>query len=236
MSNIIRAVFFDVGSTLIDPYPDIDVAFHRVASERGHQIDLDTITPQLTVVNEFYEAEYLKDGDFWCSPKGSEEIYLEMYRYLSHLVGLGDDSEGIAQAIHANYRQPQFWRIYEDTLPCLRALKEAHLSLAIVSNWSSNLIDLMRGLKLAPYFDEIISSADVGYRKPNPVIFELTCERIGLKPEEVVHVGDRPDADGEGAQSASIHPVILDRWNICNNCGFERVDSLFQLPALISHR
>lgn len=230
---MIQAVFFDVGSTLITSKPAIDGVFHEKALERGHAIDLAEVSSHMPLVDEFYESEYLKDGDFWCSPEGSQEIYLEMYRYLAHLCNLEHDAEGIAQKVHDAYLRPAYWSIYADVIPCLKALKEQRLRLAVVSNWSSNLENLLRGLKLIPYFDEVIASADVGYRKPDPLIFTLTLERMGLQPSEVIHVGDRPDADGEGAQAAGITPVIIDRANEEQDTGFHRVSSLEQLPVLI---
>lgn len=235
-SSSIKAVFFDVGSTLIDPCPDINGTFYSVARDRGHDVGLNEITRHLESVNKFYEEEYLRDGDFWCSPTGSVEIYLEMYRYLAHLVGLGDDCEEIAHAVNAAYQSPKSWMIYDDVIGCLSELKRRRYTLAIVSNWSPNLLDLMRGLKLAPYFDEIISSADVGYRKPDPMIFTLTLERLKLQPEEVIHVGDRPDADGEGAKASGITPCIIDRFGYCKDAEFARISSLAELCSFITSR
>lgn len=234
MESSIKAVFFDVGSTLIDPEPGIDGMFCTVAQHRGHTIELDEVALHLDAVNTFYEAEYVKDGDFWCSPVGSVEIYLEMYRYLAHLVGLSHDCEGIAQEVNEAYRMARHWKVYDDVHNCLIELKKRHLRLAIVSNWSPNLRDLMRSLQLAPYFDEIVSSADVGYRKPDPMIFTLTLERLGLKPEEVVHVGDRPEADGIGAQACRITPCIVDRFGYCGETEFTRISSLEDLVRCIT--
>lgn len=230
----IKAVFFDVGSTLIDPHPNIDSTFYSVAKKRGHSVSLGEITSQLEAVNAFYEAEYLKDGDFWCSPVGSVEIYLEMYRYLAHLVGLEKDAEGIAYGVNEAYQSPENWMIYDDVIECLAELKKRHYVLAIVSNWSSNLTNLMRGLRLAPYFSEIISSADVGYRKPDPMIFKLTLERLSLFPHEVIHVGDRLDADGEGAAKSGVAPCIIDRFEYCHKTQFARITSLSELPLYVA--
>lgn len=142
---MIKAVLFDIGSTLLRPKPDIDGVFFEKAIERGHAIDQATVTRNLAAVNRFYENEYLKDGDFWCSPEGSVEIYLEMYRYLAHLVGLADDAEGIAHAVHAAYLEPAYWAIIDDVMPCLKALKARHFRLGVVSNWSPNLTSLLTG-------------------------------------------------------------------------------------------
>ncbi|WP_139653131.1 HAD family hydrolase [Raoultibacter phocaeensis] len=224
--GMIKAVLFDVGSTLIDPEPDIDGTFCAVAARRGHVVDPEVVLKHMPSVNGFYEEEYLRDGDFWCSHEGSEQMYLDMYRYLSHLCGLGHDAEAIAREMNEAYRTPANWAVFDDALPCLKELKRRHLRLGIVSNWSSNLEDLIRGLRMAPYFDEIVSSADVGYRKPNPMIFTVMLERLGIDASEAVHVGDRPDADGAGARSAGVHPIIVDRAGIWSDSGYDTIPSL----------
>lgn len=230
---MIKAVLFDVGSTLIDPDPDIDGVFCKVASRRGHTVDAGVVRTHMPRVNEFYEDEYLRDGDFWCSHVGSEQMYLDMYRYLSHLCGLGDDAHGIAREMNEAYRDPSNWKVFDDALPCLKELKRSRLRLGIVSNWSSHLENLIRGLSMAPYFDEVVSSADVGYRKPNPMIFTIALERLGIDASEAIHVGDRPDADGAGARAAGIRPIIVDRAGIWNGSGYETIRSLGDLAGAI---
>lgn len=207
----ITTVTFDVGSTLLESSPEIDEMFYLVATERGHELTYEEVSVRLDAVNQFYEEEYLKDGDFWCSPEGSVEIFLEMYRYLAHLVGLGDEADDLAYAINECYHFAESWAIYDDVLPCLKALKAAHIKIGVVSNWSADLKDLLRSLRLLPYFDSVIASAEVGYRKPNPVTFDLALEELQSSPAETIHVGDRVDADGVGAQAAGIRPLIINR-------------------------
>lgn len=233
--GVVKAVFFDVGSTLIDPNPDIGGVFHEVAGKRGHRLSLGEVDKHMDAVYGYYEEEYTKDGDFWCSPQGSIEIYLDMYRYLSHLTGLTHEAERLARDVYDCYLQPEYWGIIDDVLPCLKALKMQHIRLGVISNWAPNLEDLLRDLMLLPYFDEVISSALVGYRKPNPMIFTLMLERMGLQPHEAVHVGDKPDADGAGAHAAGVRPVIIDRSGRCTDCRYHRVQSLNELPALFQN-
>lgn len=233
-TNSIKAVFFDVGSTLVSPFPDIDGVFHEVALRRGHDLSLDEVSRHMDSVIGYYEEEYSKDGDFWCSPQGSIEIYLEMYRYLGHLTGLAHVAEDLAQDVYSCYLKADYWKIIEDVLPCLKELKAQHLRLGVISNWAPNLDDLLRNLFLMPYFDEVISSASVGYRKPDPMIFTLMLEHMDLQPHEAVHVGDKPDADGAGALAAGIVPIIIDRDNHHTDCYCQRIQSLNELPSLLA--
>ena len=92
---------------------------------------------------------------------------------------------------------------------------------------------LLRELRLLPYFDVVVSSAAVGHRKPDPVVFDLACEEAGVAPSDAVHVGDRPDADGEGAQRAGLRPVIVDRRDAEDGCPYERILTLTDLPKLL---
>ena len=229
----IDAVFFDVGSTLLHPSPSVAETFARVAQERGHTLTVRDVEPHMPAMDAYYEAEYLRDGDFWCSHEGSTAIWLDQYRYVCHLTGLGHDAEGMALAIHESYRRGDHWALYPDVSGCLKTLKESGMALAVVSNWDAGLEGLLRDLRLLPYFDAVVSSAVVGYRKPDPVIFELACEQLGVKAARVLHVGDRPDADGEGAVAAGIRPLIIDRHDAEGACGFDRVATLAHVPTRV---
>lgn len=72
-----EAVFFDVGSTLIRPCPSVAETFARVAAERGHDLTVRDVEPHMPAMDAYYEAEYLRDGDFWCSHEGSTAIWLD---------------------------------------------------------------------------------------------------------------------------------------------------------------
>ncbi len=57
---------------------------------------------------------------------------------------------------------------------------------------------------IAELFEVILVSDEVGWRKPNPVIFELALERLGVEPGEALFVGDRIDIDVAGAKSVGM--------------------------------
>jgi len=56
-------------------------------------------------------------------------------------------------------------------------------------------------------FSFIISSADYGVRKPHPRFFNIATRKIGLEPEDIWFVGDKPQFDIKGAIAAGMHPV-----------------------------
>jgi putative hydrolase of the HAD superfamily len=84
-----------------------------------------------------------------------------------------------------------------------RALAEAGLRLAVVSNWDVGLHDHLARLGLTAIVHEVVTSAEAGAPKPDPAVFRLALERVGVRPDHAVHVGDAP-ADEEGARAAGL--------------------------------
>lgn len=64
-------------------------------------------------------------------------------------------------------------------------------------------------------FDAIVTSVGCGWRKPAPEIFELTAEELGVAPEDLVHVGDDPQADG-GIEAVGGTALVLEDLSLEN--------------------
>ncbi len=92
----------------------------------------------------------------------------------------------------------------EEARPVLDALVKKY-PLVLVSNFYGNVEAVLIDFDLRKYFDDIIESAVVGVRKPDPAIFRLGVEALGLKPEEVLVVGDSLKKDILPAESIGCH-------------------------------
>ena len=79
--------------------------------------------------------------------------------------------------------------------------------MVLVSNFYGNIATVLKEFKLDGIFDTIIESAVVGVRKPDPQIFTLGVEALGLQPDEVMVVGDSMDKDIIPAGKAGCHTV-----------------------------
>lgn len=82
-----------------------------------------------------------------------------------------------------------------------------HYPMVLVSNFYGNIATVLQEFKLDGIFDKIIESAVVGVRKPDPQIFTLGVEALGMQPDEVVVVGDSMDKDIIPAGKAGCHTV-----------------------------
>lgn len=77
----------------------------------------------------------------------------------------------------------------EESVKVLKTLAENH-PIVLVSNFYGNINTVLKEFSFDGIFKDIIESAVVGIRKPDPRIFELGVEHLAMQPEEVTVVGD----------------------------------------------
>jgi FMN phosphatase YigB (HAD superfamily) len=89
-------------------------------------------------------------------------------------------------------------------------LRRLGLELAVVSNWDVGLREHLQGLGLDGV--TVVTSAEAGAPKPDPAVFLLALDQLGVRPERALHVGDS-DADEDGAWAAGMQfaPAPLER-------------------------
>ena len=97
----------------------------------------------------------------------------------------------------------------------LLQLKELGLPMVLVSNFYGNIHTVLHEFGFDGLFLKVIESAVVGIRKPDPRIFLLGVEALGLKPEEVTVVGDSLDKDIIPAHEVGCQTIWLrgEGWN-----------------------
>lgn len=85
-------------------------------------------------------------------------------------------------------------RAIENARPVLEALHENY-PFVLVSNFYGNIESVLKDFDLHSFFPVIVESAVVGVRKPDPQIFRLGLDAIGLPAENCVVIGDSYDKD-----------------------------------------
>ena len=85
----------------------------------------------------------------------------------------------------------------------------SHYPMVLVSNFYGNIHSVLRSYGIDHYFREVIESAVVGVRKPDPAIFSLGVEALDLSPHEVLVVGDSYTKDIVPAHTLGCHTAWL---------------------------
>lgn len=139
------------------------------------------------------------------------------------------DALGFANELLDPANGGDFQQVYEDVVPALDALQARGKRLGVISNFSPNCEPLLRRLGLAQYFDFFVVSGIIGIEKPDPRIFEAAIQASGRAVSELVYVGDSVFHDVEGAQSAGMDAILLDRADHFPNFETARVRDLREL-------
>ena len=208
---MLKAVFFDVGNTLLFPHPSVSEVCRQVLADAGHVRDLAAIDALMPLVDAYYEDRYRADDTFWTDEEETSSVWVGMYSLLCRRLGIEDNAVVLARKVYDEFGLTDRWRAYDDVAPAFRRLRERGLKLGIISNWDRRLVRLMEGLGLSTYLDAVISSADIGIRKPDPRIFELACRELDVDPAQAAHIGDHHYADILGARAVGMQAVLIDR-------------------------
>ncbi len=96
-------------------------------------------------------------------------------------------------------------KVLETSRPVLQRLSERY-PMVLVSNFYGNIHTILTDFQL-PFFREVIESAVVGVRKPDPRIFKMGVDALGLQPHEVAVIGDSYDKDIVPAKSIGCQTI-----------------------------
>ncbi|HNB26500.1 MAG TPA: HAD family hydrolase [Alphaproteobacteria bacterium] len=185
---MIRAVFFDVGETLVDET--------RQWAGWANWLGVTPLT--------FFAA------------LGAVIARGEHHRTVFELLVPGFDLQaeqekrraaGMAYEIEAR-------DLYPDALPVLARLKAAGLKLGIAGNQPESAEDALRRAGIS--VDHLASSARWGVEKPSPEFFARVVAMAAMPPAEIAYVGDRVDNDVLPARGAGMHGIFVVRgpWGV----------------------
>lgn len=130
----------------------------------------------------------------------------ETLRQMARVAGYGDfDLDGAFDAFDVARNQVE---LFPDVRPALLALRR-HYRLVAVTNGSASL----ERIGISDLFDGYVNARLAGAAKPERRIFDAALHAAGTAPEETLHIGDQPLSDVEGARSAGIDAVWINRDN-----------------------
>jgi putative hydrolase of the HAD superfamily len=180
--RVLRGAIFDLGGVMTEP-----MARHRKAIEDPVELDLLRF-----FLNEFKDVYHLPTGahDLHLLETGAlsdDEFFDRMtQRYIAEGGHHGVDA---AVAQHVVFGKGMV--ACGAMIDAVRQVKGARYRTALLTNISRSGEPVWRSLlPVDELFDVVVDSSQVGMRKPDPAIFLLTCERLGLSPDECMFVDD----------------------------------------------
>ncbi|MZG54273.1 MAG: HAD-IA family hydrolase [Nitrospinae bacterium] len=224
-----KAVFFDVGGTLIRVHPSVGDIYAKHARDFGFSGTADEL-------NKGFRSQWKTMGGIeslgnQSGAKAEKKFWKDLVFEVFQPLGGLDRFDKYFELIFEVFRDGSNWKIYEDVIESniFEKLKERNAVLGVISNWDSRLTSTLENLRLAGHFNFILPSAVVGSAKPDRKIFEEALRLSGVAPHEACHIGDEIKTDVEGARNSGIHAILLDRDNRFDDSVQPKVRSLMEL-------
>ena len=233
---MIEAIFFDLYGTLAGFKPSRHEVQSKACSYFAIDLTVDGITKGYAMADAYMSHENtvapirLKDS------KNRDGFFAEYQR----LILLGNDVKvdlGKALEIWRKVQSiPHDIALFDDVRNCLKALKDNHYKLGLISNYNKKGKLLLEQFCLTDLLDFAVTSSDVGFEKPHKNIFEYAITKADKIPSNIIHVGDQIESDVIGAINVGINPVLIDRDRI--NTGWSKcpvINTLSQIEYVIKN-
>lgn len=232
----LRAVFLDVGETLMRPNPSWEHVYAIAFQEFGVEIDVEALREALH--NAYRHGGWGSQAGFEATEEATFRRAVEIDQLALDELGLHDIPEAFFRRLGELFMVTSHWHVFPDVVPALSQLRRRGLTLGAVSNWVWTLPELLHSLDLIRLLHFVVPSARVGFEKPHPEIFRRALELAGVEATEALHVGDHVDADVAGAQGVGMDAVLLDRRGRHERApdGVPLIRSLSELVPIVDQR
>jgi len=231
MEPVVRAVFFDVDFTLIYPGPAFQGVGYRQSCER-HGIAVDESRYDAAV------REALSSLDHEQVVYDDEIFIRYTRRIIEGMGGTGASVDDCAREMYVQWAACHHFHLYDDAEAVLRELAARQLKIGLISNSHRSLEAFQEHFNLQGLVAAAVSSAEHGYLKPHPSIFEAALLQAGVTAGESMMVGDSVPHDIEGAQRSGMRGVLVHRSGAPApvNAGVPVIRDLGALLALLPAR
>ena len=224
---MITTLSFDLDDTLWDPRPAL------IAADKAQWLALAQRYPNLA-------EHFTRDQIFVCRKQiladapsivgDVSALRIEvMYRVLLSLdIAQAEAYESARIAFEVFMAKRNDVILFPETIPMLKRVSESYTVVAITNGNAD-----VSKTEIGPYFDLSIRADEAGIAKPDRGIFDLTWEKLGCQPTEVIHIGDSVENDVQGAINAGVTPIWYNPDEEHNTLGVNEVRALSELPSML---
>jgi putative hydrolase of the HAD superfamily len=206
---MIKAIFFDAVGTLFHLNGTVGDHYALVGTEVGltlnaHQLDEAFYVgwKKMPCRTAIAGPRQNDDKDWW---RQLVNLILDQVAPLSEF-----DRDNFFEIAYEHFAEAGVWELYIEVPGALEQL-QPRFQLAVISNFDGRLRLVLQHLGISKFFTHLFISSEIGADKPDPEIYRRALKLIDLKPSEVLHVGDDPKRDWEGASAAGLSIFQLDR-------------------------
>lgn len=236
----IKMVTFDLYDTLIEAEPPGWIRFQNALQLSGFEAAMSDIMRAYTASQKFYTVENGRTPIRDRTPEERDDFQLNITGVYLETLNLPTDDATVLE-VKTNFRDDTRagkvlgYRPYDEVLDVMNRLRKHHILTGVISNADNDVTRLCLQMGFAEHMDIIVTSALVGWEKPDARTFYAALEPFNMPASSVLHVGDQPGSDVLGARAIGMAAALLDRYDQypydADNA--ERVHTLTQLVDLV---
>lgn len=191
--NRFRAVLFDWRRTIV--HDDLSWWIPQSLTSIGRAADTATVASiERQVIAAFDRPEYL---ELERTMDRSADLHREGMMTIFGWAGLDDD---LATVLYEQDFKSASHLLYPDVVETLEALRALGVGTALLSNIHFDLRPELKDQGILDLFDSVVLSYEHGIQKPDPRLFQMALDELGVEPTEALMVGDNPTNDGGGVE------------------------------------
>ena len=197
---------------------------NRILDEWDIDIDPGAIPPVMRTISRLLDESH----HLHTSIDAENEQLRKHFRLALDMLGYPSPDEALIDELLRMQSDPEWYIVYDETVPVLRELKSRGYHLHMLSNSFRYLEGIMRIKGLDKYFDGMTISAAVGCMKPDDRIYKAALDAIPIPPENLLYIDDIPQYVLK-AVSLGMQGLVLDRFNSPPAHDLPSINSLRQL-------
>ena len=151
----------------------------------------------------------------------------EFFQRMLELAGAQAGRVSLSDAgeyVWARHVEDNIWcRVGAGVADALARLQAAGIRMAVVSNSEGTVEAMLKSVGLGRYLETVVDSWVVGVAKPDPAIFRIALDRLGVPASSAVMLGDTVISDIEGARAAGVTPILIDPLDLYPDLDVHRV-------------
>jgi HAD superfamily hydrolase (TIGR01549 family) len=213
----IELVTFDLYDTLVETDPPRWERFAVALERSGMPTDVADVMRADRAGEDHYTIENGRYPIRDRSPEEVQEFRLAQAAAYLGALGLPTDPQ-TTRIVQANFRDETqrhgqwVYRAFDEVPAVLEYLKDHGVRRAIISNADADVTEFCLQMGFAEQMDLIVTSALVGWEKPDSRTFYAALDPLGVAPENALHVGDQHLSDVKGARAIGMAAAIIDRY------------------------
>ncbi|MEX2580405.1 MAG: HAD-IA family hydrolase [Verrucomicrobiales bacterium] len=199
----IQAVSFDAAGTLIHLAEPVGASYSRVAALHGIEADTGDLDRAFRIVWKrtplpFSFESTIRDPnekEWW------RRLVREVFEEAEARLPPSLEFDAFFEALYEHFEKPGTWNAAPEALAVVETVGRRYPCI-VLSNFDGRLRRILGDLGLLDAFDGVVLSCETGASKPDRRIFEAGAKKLSKPPSAILHVGDDPVCDWEGAEAA----------------------------------